>query len=672
MAQNKTSLWTRLFDRHANEYHIAAVVFATVALGLALTSGISAEEGGSTATGTTSGSNQTTNTVTSCSYSYGDWSPCQTNGTHSRALTGMSPSGCVQTTAPKLTESCSYSPPQCSYNYSDWGACQSNGQQTRTILSTSPTPCQGGSSPSLTRSCTYTAPTTTSTSGSTATTTTIASTTQTAAPAQCVYTYTSWGACRSEGKRSRNVLSKGPSSCEEYTKPVVEQSCYFEQTTSAVSTTPTTVTTNTAAATSTGTSVPTSTVSGVTSTTTSSAASSQPTTDSVTPPFVFTNVSDGLTVRQNFEVRGMVEQAERVEFYLVSVGSNTHKYAGTAVRTGTSSWQFVLASQSFPNGEFYLRPKIKNAFGEYGGGQRKILIANGDRSLVPAATTNEGFEPVGMSDDEKRTIVRQFQEEVQIPPTAVTPTKADDVEGERRLVLQYCLNHAAQCQTEKDTDRDGLSNVDEIRFGSNPGVADTDLDGFIDGDEVKNGFDPVKYSGGDKSDKIVFESPKSAGDVRSDIYTVRTVTLESKEAGKERLRFSGTGLPNSFVTIYVYSDPIILTVKTDSEGNWSYELDKTVEEGEHEVYVAVTDNTGKITAKSEPLPFVKVAQAITVVPKADAASSAVVANVTERRTTRDIFMLIAISLAALAAGLAIIGLVRHRNHVGLPPVPPVV
>lgn len=42
-----------------------------------------------------------------------------------------------------------------------------------------------------------------------------------------------------------------------------------------------------------------------------------------------------------------------------------------------------------------------------------------------------------------------------------------------------------------DDDSDGLSNAEEIIWGSNPRQTDTDGDGFKDGDEVRNGFDPI-------------------------------------------------------------------------------------------------------------------------------------------------------------------------------------
>lgn len=169
-----------------------------------------------------------------------------------------------------------------------------------------------------------------------------------------------------------------------------------------------------------------------------------------------------------------------------------------------------------------------------------------------------------------------------------------------------------------DKDSDGLSDAEEARLGTNPTVTDTDGDGFLDGDEIRAGFDPLKYSMGDKSDKIVFESPKESAikenvDLVDERYAVRKIErVVSEKTGLGMTRLSGTGLPNSVVTVYVYSDPIVIVAKTDANGNWTYELDRDLEDGDHEVYVAVTDNVGRITAKSEPLPFVKTAEAITV------------------------------------------------------------
>ncbi len=42
-----------------------------------------------------------------------------------------------------------------------------------------------------------------------------------------------------------------------------------------------------------------------------------------------------------------------------------------------------------------------------------------------------------------------------------------------------------------DTDHDGLSDADEVKYGTDPTNPDTDGDGYLDGDEVKNGYNPL-------------------------------------------------------------------------------------------------------------------------------------------------------------------------------------
>ena len=42
-----------------------------------------------------------------------------------------------------------------------------------------------------------------------------------------------------------------------------------------------------------------------------------------------------------------------------------------------------------------------------------------------------------------------------------------------------------------DSDRDGLSDDDELKYGTDPKKRDTDGDGYSDGEEVANGHDPL-------------------------------------------------------------------------------------------------------------------------------------------------------------------------------------
>lgn len=429
---------------------------------------------------------------------------------------------------------------------------------------------------------------------------------------------------------------------------MLEQSCVYDTTTTSapVSTAPAPLTTTAPA-----TSVPPTNTAGTGGTSEATAA--------VTPAFSFINVSDGAVIQGTFEIKGEVPGAQSVEYYLVQSGSNTFKYIGSGARVSDARWNLKFQSTEFPNGEFYLRAKIRNQYGEYGSGQRKISVANTERSAMTTTSLNDGFVPLEMKIEDKRAILRDMVTELQIPVADTPVSDTEDTNDQKKQILDYCEEHPEKCFPERDSDHDGLNDVDEIRYGTNPKKADTDLDGFIDGDEVKNGFNPLKYSSGDQSDRIVFENPKISGETKKN-YVVHNVALKDDGTGKSKMHIQGKGLPNSFVTIYIYSDPIVLTVKTDSEGNWAYELDKELEDGQHEVYVAITDNTGKITGKSEPIAFVKTAQAVTVIPTAQAAPEATL-PVTQHRTGRDLFFLAAIIIGALAVALATIGLIKHKH-----------
>jgi len=174
-----------------------------------------------------------------------------------------------------------------------------------------------------------------------------------------------------------------------------------------------------------------------------------------------------------------------------------------------------------------------------------------------------------------------------------------------------------------DTDGDGVTDFDETNiFKTDPENADSDSDGFTDGAEIVRGFNPLNA----ESEAIIqFESPRnSMALVRDDVLSVDTVVpLTTSPEDPVYAQIFGTGLPNSFVTLYIFSNPIVVTVKTDDDGSFVYTLDKELEDGTHDVFVALTDNTGAILGQSNPFSFIKRAQAFTPV---DASESEIVSN----------------------------------------------
>ncbi len=147
-----------------------------------------------------------------------------------------------------------------------------------------------------------------------------------------------------------------------------------------------------------------------------------------------------------------------------------------------------------------------------------------------------------------------------------------------------------------DNNKNGVSDDFELRLGITP--------------ESRQAVDSSKLTGIDKAiiEGQSIEQPKFNKTVTtSDVLKVAEIkNIESEDVGglRKNIRFEGKALPNQVVTLYVYSvTPIILTVQADENGNWVYDLDKTLINGTHEVYVAINDDEGKIIETSLPKPF---------------------------------------------------------------------
>ncbi len=228
------------------------------------------------------------------------------------------------------------------------------------------------------------------------------------------------------------------------------------------------------------------------------------------------------------------------------------------------------------------------------------------------------------------------------------------------------LKERAGAAINLDADKDGITNYDEVNlYKTNPYAADTDGDGYIDSAEITKGYNPHDSS---SEALVVYESPKESGEVRDDLLVVEsisTVTLGEDEtlveSGKDPVQalISGKGLPNSFVTLYIFSTPIVVTVRADEEGNWAYVFDKDLEEGEHTLYVGITDNAGRIVAKSNPVSFVKTAEAYSQV-----IGAGIVATETGEPSmfgTKAVFLLASVLVLVLGLVLVMLGMHLERK-----------
>lgn len=236
----------------------------------------------------------------------------------------------------------------------------------------------------------------------------------------------------------------------------------------------------------------------------------------------------------------------------------------------------------------------------------------------------------------------------------------------------------------KDTDFDGVSDYDEVYiYKTNPREAYT-VEGstLSDGEKIKFGINPVS----EEAQEIVYEDPRltehpillrlKVTDIQvnipaplelpgENVTDTELLPIDHVVPAQEEIVFRGKALPNSFVTLYIFSTPIIVTVKTDSDGVWEYALKEELPNGEHNMYVATVDNGGNILARSEPVPFVKQANAVQFT-----SSDMVATPVTERGIARESFIpqaLMLLGAVILGAIIALGAMARRKTPGTIPP-----
>lgn len=210
----------------------------------------------------------------------------------------------------------------------------------------------------------------------------------------------------------------------------------------------------------------------------------------------------------------------------------------------------------------------------------------------------------------------------------------------------------------KDTNKDGISDYDSKYIYRIDPVKTSPVSTYQSkninaSEKILLGFDPTQK----ELVQVQKEDPISSKASVVEKYKISaTVLKESK-----KVLIKGQALPNSFLTVYIYSTPIMVTVKTDSRGEWEYILDKELEDGNHTIYTATVNNTGNIVAKSSPYTFVKTAEAVTP-SDSPAAESVTTVEKPSIFNYKNVFIVLITLFVVVGIALILIGLLGKKNN----------
>jgi hypothetical protein len=584
--------------------------------------------------------------VTTCTlFKYSDWSSCQSDGTKTRTVLSSYPTGCTGGT-PSLSESCKYVPPTTtpictSFTYSDWGQCI-NGQQSRSILSRYPANCINGQYENVTRSCGLV---------------------QTCQRDEWVCG--DWTSCIN-GKQSRKCQKTFDCFVSDDT-PQTERICLTttiatgidkkESTTSTKKSDVDTSTTSKEKNSTTTSTTSTATVSTQTSETSvkkveekkedKSANLNSDKIDSSNDGVVVSIPNNVESVRklENKTVEEAKKQlpeeciksgwndVKKCELYLQQTRIVSECFSKN-INTRDECKKYLLDTYGKPlrceglkdtecdrlindvilsDLKEAITPEVKQILSE-SVGQNVIINVENKTITVDIAKENKPAEMVNVKIENLplATTTKEVVSAKLVPMVQTSASQQQTASAPAAIVF--------------DDDGDGLPNDLEKRLGTDPRKKDTDDDGINDKEEVDNGTNPLSsdkkqvniiLEGIDKAlaENKSLEQPKFSEITASTSLSIMTVdTVAATAEAPSNLRLQGKAQPNTIVTLYIYSAmPIVITVRTDENGNWVYDLDKTLVDGKHEVYVAINDDEGKIVAQSVPtLFFVEEAQAVSM------------------------------------------------------------
>jgi hypothetical protein len=164
-----------------------------------------------------------------------------------------------------------------------------------------------------------------------------------------------------------------------------------------------------------------------------------------------------------------------------------------------------------------------------------------------------------------------------------------------------------------------LTDDAELRYGTKKDQSDTDGDSYLDGDEVQHGFSPLGtgplVAPLEAVDSLLYsgrswQQPLQSGDVDTHL----AITSIKPFANGKGVVISGQAQTLQTVTLFLYGSqiPLVVSVRADEQGAWTYYISQPLVSGRYTVYAAQMTKEGLVMGKSSPATlYIKNGQPVT-------------------------------------------------------------
>jgi|GEM_PF-5297372 len=173
----------------------------------------------------------------------------------------------------------------------------------------------------------------------------------------------------------------------------------------------------------------------------------------------------------------------------------------------------------------------------------------------------------------------------------------------------------------------------------------------------------LSFPGAKESDKITFPTvsektmSKEARPQNNAGISIDSIAPVALEGGGTGLRFEGRAAPDAFISVHIFSVPMVATAKADGSGRWVYVFARNLDDGWYLAYAASGDSGAAILSRSPDFIFTKKG---TDIARALAGGEAPSPSSVKELKNDFAYSTVLAILLAFTAALVVIGLVARR------------